>query len=236
MVYSNEIEPKSGTIPVTSIAIDESLNIRKTMFEDQIENILDWIQSKIGAEQFVQAQEQFFWKTGKFFSDDPWYTSRINYFINHFIFERPLESPTKLSGMTPYQCYEIEFKSNFLNGINHSIFSVLKVSENSIIIRDLIHNLKIKVCTENFERFEGILKNDMFQGFIFNSRGQNWMTMGIIFHPYKAYRTIKKNIKKESKSDNFQPSLLLYQLARQQLKHQRHIHVNPKLFYTEGSV
>ena len=84
-------------------------------------------------------------------------------------------------------------------------------------------------------KIETILKNDIFQGFIFSVNDELWLSRGLVIHPYKAYRTIRKNLKKTLKQEGSELVLLLNQLARQQLRHKRHEHVSPKVFYADDS-
>lgn len=232
MVSNDELASSSAD---QEIAVDDSLFSHKSAIEEKIENILLWTHRKVGSEQLIAAKEQFYWKTGKFFSDDYFYVNRITYFIDYFIFERPLETSGPFAGNTPYKCYLQEEKNTSIETFIHSIFSVQKISESHIFLKDLSNpKVKHKVSRPDFESFDGILKHDIIQGFLYKIDGQLWLSRGLIFHPYKAYRTIKKNVRKHIKQENSQMILMLNQLARQQLRHKRHEHVNPKIFYLDS--
>ncbi|SME89146.1 hypothetical protein [Pseudobacteriovorax antillogorgiicola] len=233
MVSDNEID--QGSSNIIAVAIDDSLGGHKSSIEEAIEKILLWAHSKIGAEQLVQAKEQFYWKTGKFFPDDIFYVNRISYFIDYFIFERPLETSNQFSGKTPFECYQDLKDDHQIQDFHHSVFSVHKISDVGIILKDMIHKTRYKISARSTERFDGILKNDIFQGFIYQIQDQYWLSRGLIFHPHKAYRSIRKSVKKELKKEDLQVNIVLQKLARQQLRHLRHEHVNPRVFYLEES-
>ena len=234
MVSDNELGPED--IKSTTVAIDDSLGSHKSPIEEEIEKILLWAHQKIGSEQLVQAKEQFYWKTGEFFPDDVFYVNRISYFIDYFVFERPLETSNEFAGKTPYDCYRDIYPTLSIQDFMHTIFSVQKVSDTGIILKDIVGKSKYKVSNQNSESFDGILKNDIFQAFLYKVDDQFWLSRGLIFHPYKAYRCIKKNIRKELKKEDLQINLLLHKFARQQLRHRRHEHVNPRVFYLEDSI
>lgn len=233
MVSNNELNLDGPSD--MQVAIDDSLFAHRSSIEEQIEKVLLWAHNEIGSEQLVAAKEQFYWKTGKFFSDDLFYVNRISYFVDAFIFERPLETSSKFSGKTPFESFK-ENNQTSIQEFIHSIFCVHKVSDDYLILKDLIDTkVRHKISLRESESFDGILKNDIFQGYIYKIEDKFWMSRGLIFHPYQAYRLIKKSIKKHQKQKESQLGLILNQFARQQLKHKRHDHVNPKIFYAEES-
>src|SRR5690606_23808253 len=109
--------------------------------DDELEAALVWAQQYFGDEEVIQAKEEFFWKTGKVFYDDPFYESRMAYFIDHFLLERPAgpsESASELT--TPFRKFSKARTESgaevHLQSFQHSIYQTLKVASHTFIAPD----------------------------------------------------------------------------------------------------
>src|SRR5690348_11676201 len=60
------------------------------LIDTDLENLLAWAKTQFSEEELIQAKEDYFWKFGKVFHDDSFYESRMFYFIDYFLLERPL--------------------------------------------------------------------------------------------------------------------------------------------------
>src|SRR4051812_1919674 len=60
--------------------------------DDVIEEFILWAQTAFGNDEIVTAREEFFKRSGKVFSDDSHFASHMSYFLDFFLFERPLST------------------------------------------------------------------------------------------------------------------------------------------------
>ncbi len=237
MVSTETIEVNQKVSTYKLLAIDDAVGgDTDSLVEKEIEKLLLWAYQTFGSEQLVKAKEQFYWKTGKVFVDDYFFQSRISYFIDHFLFDRPVELLSDYQGKTPYTSYTDGLNKVSIEPIEHSVFCVTKIGSQSLNIRSLIKGHKYTVSARPDERLDGISKSDIFQSYIYKLEDRYYLSKGIIFHPYKAYRTIRRQVKKAITQEDFQLDAFLHKLARQQLRQSRHVHVDPKKFYLEDTI
>jgi hypothetical protein len=215
--------------------------------DELIELIVGWAQSVLGADEIIEAREQYFTVAGKVFHDDAFYETRINYFFDFFLFERAINKNQSLinsGSITPIEFFlqqcasrkitlqpeALALARQFAN-FKHSFYQVLKVKENSMIIRDICTQEKHVLAPQNGETFRGFERKDVFQAFIFIGEHKTYLSRGVLQHPVKAIRTIKKNLKLVLKDPQFSLKAMLSKTARQQLRFLRHKHVDPVLLY-----
>lgn len=199
------------------------------------DRLLAWAQTRFGNEEIVRAKEEFFWKTGKVFYDDSFYETRMEYFVDYFLLERPLSVPHEGDiCLTPYHAYQKLVDQNLmseLEGFRHSLFQIAKVTEKKLIGYDLINDKKIEVFARPQESFRAIFKKEFMQGFVYTSELGTHLSQGMIFHPLKANRFIRKQLKTSKNATDFDASTFLSALAKLQLRHLRHAHVDPRRIY-----
>lgn len=215
--------------------------------DDLIETLMAWSQQAFGSEEIVAAREQFYTFAGKVFHDDPFYETRINYFFDFFLLERPLSTakasridspPTPLSVFLRHlELGEIKLPAvvverfQQLARFRHGLFQVLKVKDQEMVVRDLLSQEKIKIVSKTGETYRCFAKKDLLQTFIFQKQNDAQLSQGVIQHPPKAARTIKKRLKIDMKDPLFSLNATLSKLARQQLRFLRHRHVDAVLLY-----
>ena len=229
-----------------------NLNDKITDVDDFLEALIGWTHELVGTAEIVSASERFYLDYGKVFHEDSFYDVRTTYFFDYFIFERKLSaasaSSESLSGLTPCQLFmtrshtevpslpkEVSDTLVALGNFRHSIFEIQRLSETNMSIVDLLDSTKVVVQAKPRENFRGLEKKTIFQGFIFNLGNFHFLSSGLVLHPIKANRLIKKHIKLSLKNATNRKNILA-QLANIQLRHLRHRHVHPKLIYqnTEG--
>lgn len=215
------------------VAIDVFVGGEEQTESDRfIETLLQSYVARHGTDAIVEAKEDFFRHGGKIFAEDDNYHQRIYYFLNHFVFERALSAT--LRG-TPFLEYleTAEGSEAAVDGFTHSLFKILKIKGDHLFLKDLITDKKIRVEKQVGQVFEGIEKNDVFQGFLFHQLEQTFLSRGLIFHPVRSHKIILTQLKQERKAPKSTKDQLLFGLARQQLKHTRLKHVDPKIVYLE---
>ncbi|MEN9834598.1 MAG: hypothetical protein RL011_791 [Pseudomonadota bacterium] len=215
--------------------------------EELLEQLIGWTHDLVGTAEIVTAHERFHLENGKVFHDDPFYDARTTYFFDQFIFERKLgghgTKSDAYSGLTPCQLFlsraqqetpplpiEVTEAIDSLSHFRHSIYQIHKISEKQMTLVDLIDSARISIQAKPREHFRGIEKRTIIQGFVFNLGSRHYLSSGIILHPLKANRLIKKHIKQKLKN-GLNRKQVLPLLAILQLRYLRHKHVHPKLIY-----
>lgn len=212
------------------IAIDDSLSVgfgsELALF---IEDIIVWVELEYGRDELIKGKEEFYVHHGKVFHGESFFNSRMNFFLDFFLFHR------KIKGEAPYQAWKREKKGEELviSGAEYSLFEILKLNDKLLIIKNLFKNQKLIVTEFDYEGLIGVQKNDIFQGFIYSSDEKLILSRALIFHPHRSKKLIKRTVKKELKKGLDDENFLLCSFAKMQLKHLRHAHVDPRNIYIE---
>jgi hypothetical protein len=230
MVSCENIEKSAAVSVSPPLAADFSANV-ESQIDNQLETFLEWSHKIFGSEQLILAKEEFYTKMGKIFPEDDFFNRRISYFVDYFLFERPLRSKCKHNRMTPFNAFKESEGSPTIQRASHSIYQVLKVCQKFLHIEDFISGERFKIEPSDHTSFEGIVKKDLFQGFIYDVDNQTVLSRGLVFHPPQVHGLIKKHLKMLRKNDLFNREQILSFLARTHLRHIRHSHVSAKLFY-----
>jgi hypothetical protein len=222
-----------------------STDLADAEIEDLLEVMVNYAQFAIGSDGIIEARENFFTAMGKTFHNDNFYETRINYFLDYLVFEHHIIDEEKGLRFSSFEKFlelahagELNIEEDILNRIfeikkfRHSVFQVEKVKETRMWLKDLATDDTFELATKGDELFTGFNKKSIIQTFIFPYGEKYWMSRGYIAHPMKATRIIRKYIKNLRKSHNFDPKVLKSRLARQQIRHQRLLHVDPKQIYS----
>jgi hypothetical protein len=206
-----------------------------------IDNILDWVTKTYNTDEIAKAKEEFYWKTGKVFSDDDLFSSRMDYFTNYFLFQRNFDSASKTApSVTPFQAYlqhnQIKESQNIIAGSRHSLYQIAKIGSDHLILADFFTEERLLTTFAEGEVFHAFNKKDIFQGFLFLCQDKLTLGKGLVFHPSITSSLLKKHIKNARKSDDFEEIKILFLLARKQLKHFRHPNIPPKQLYSSHQV
>lgn len=209
--------------------------------DDHLEEVLLWAQKRFGNEEIVQAKEEFFWKMGKVFHDDSFYEQRMNYFLDYFLLERPVREKNELGLMnrTPIMILEDDETRTtsfplLLSGYHHAIFEVKRHLTDSIVIIDLFSGDKFEVSARSNESFKLLQRKQVFQGFIYEVGDKRYLSRGLLFHPDRVIKIIKKTIKTVKKAKDFNPQRLLSNYAKHNLRYLRHSNLDSKRIYVEA--
>ena len=137
--------------------------------DQEIEQVVAFITKELGLSVLIKAKEEFYWKFGKIFSDDPSYHIWMSYFLDYFIFEHKLQSTNNnFHGRTPFLAFKIlNQPKSYLFNFNHSIFKVKSANNSQIYLKDLFSPIGYLANARADDTFEGIKKSDCIQGFIY---------------------------------------------------------------------
>lgn len=204
-------------------------------YDQALESLLHWVNKTLGSETLVSAKEEFYWKNGKVFPDDPFFHERMGYFTDFFVFQRVLDMNHRdFVGQTPFEVFRQESSAveNFpIQSVHHSIYQVLKSKDTELVIEDLLKVQKFSIGARKGESFKALQKKDIFQGFVYLGKERNQLSRGLVYHPSNGVRQIRKLVKNHLKSKEFDELKFLAGMARHQLKYSRHKNVDPKLIY-----
>lgn len=225
---------KSWPVNVTNIAIDPHFSSANHEADKFIEEIVGWVESEFLADQIIKAKEDFYWKTGKVFTYDDCFNTRMSYFIDYFVFERVLETDhKKFSSKTPIEAHYLAGNCRIINTFRHAIFKILKVTQDNLTVRDLVRKDKILISARKDESFTGIEKGSLFQGFVYFLQKENILSKGIFFHPSSCSRFLTKTYRKSLKIEPLYESKFLSNAAKSNLKAGRHPKIHSLKIYQE---
>jgi len=215
-------------------------------FTEIPEIIYQWAFDELGDDEIVSAQQEFQHLTGKFFSDDDFYGTRIRYFIEYFLFER-LQKFAFLNHLTCplYAFYQIAdpgaLDKKILHALleirnnEHSLFQILKSDQNSIYIRDLLFPESpirtIEPAPNQF--FVGLEKNDIFQSHIFRLDHRYHLSDGLILHSKKSLEVLNRIAKNNKKHNEHSKLKFLFHCASGQLTMIRRKSISSQYAYGE---
>lgn len=214
--------------------------------DEIVDAVVAWARLEFGEQQLIHAKEEFFWKMGKVFYDDPFFDTRMSYFLDFFLFERPLDSTACHSvSLTPFQAFldssiffNGKFDPNFMRqcfdigATKHTLLEIMTSSPIEITVCDLVERKKLKLTPRTGMTFEGLKKKAIIQGFLTPFGRRVYLGRGVLFHEKEVSPIIKANVKRLSKLDRPDYMALLGDLAVRQLRFLRQRKVDIKSLYS----
>ena len=138
MVSFEELNAETVPAHQHPMAVDESVSFSSDDgIDEELEKVLLWASHELGSEQLIKAKEEFYWQTGKVFPDDRFYAGRMSYFIDTFLFEKPIENHEKFAGIAPFDAFENE-ATRSLQPLCHSVFTVIKKNRQKLQLKCLV--------------------------------------------------------------------------------------------------
>ena len=208
-----------------------------------LEAIVMRSEREFGKSAFVDAKERFQALFGKVFPEGPFYETRMSYFLDYFVFLRPLPAGTGAPTAFLRFCNEIArmFDSGgnlagplvrAMESFRHSLFQIVNVpAANSMTIRDMRTGATYDIRRKTNESFCGFTRDAVFQGFVFPDGDHAYLGNGLIMHPPQAVSIIRKFLKKAESGQDFDEQAILARLAWVQLKALRHNRAGAKRIY-----
>jgi hypothetical protein len=187
--------------------------------------------------EIQKAKSEFFLKAGKIYEDDFEFESRMNIFTDWYLFERDLQGydlPPINHALRDEIIAFSEKEKRYIEELRstvHSIFQVLKVHPEEMLVKDLFSKKKIKLHTMPTTPL--LSKSDIFEGRTLPHQGNHFLSNGICIHPVAAKRFITKKIKQLRYRDRGRQKEFILELADMKLKHTRFHHIDIKYIYTD---
>lgn len=236
MVFQAVDQPTSKSTNKVQLAVDDNVwGMNQSSIDRALEAILNWTNDSFGKSLFVKAKNDFYWKNGKVFHEDDFYSSRMSYFLDIFIFQNKIGEwiNNTEEHKTLFTNFLESKKECVIHKHRHSLFKVKQINENSLKIVDLFDNNQIQVTKRKNETFFGIKRKEIFQGFVYECKNKSYLSLGLVFHPSGCIPIISTYLKEIKKAYAFDKNAVLSRFARLQIRHKRHHHVDPKIIYTE---
>ena len=208
--------------------VDQNLNkINSCDLLNKFNSLVERAESTFGLESIAEHKGIYFEKYGKVFPDDNNYHERINYFLDQLIFETPNSSSP---------IYESVIDDEGIHGFLHSIFKIRKLKTNYMEVIDLFSNQSFDIDITNYKNLLLIAeKDDIFQGFLYFNKNNDQLipSQGILFHPKKCKKLLKKFIKNAKNKDSYDKQEILSSLAKYQIKYRRMRHLKAQDIYKQ---
>lgn len=198
------------------------------MFREEIERLAAWASAADGAGEILEAKKDFFAKTGEVHEDDRCFEDRMSAFLEHFLFDRPLQG----RGKTPAEAF-LEIEGDKLSEAERvtfgalcrslpAVFEVRKLgTQQGLRIRDILSRQDYEI----FERRElvALSKGDIFNARIFPKDDHHIFASAFIYHPKEARKAILQEAKRRRKAEGAPAALdFSFELARLALKIERY--------------
>lgn len=210
-----------------TFSIEES---SKPFYLDRfLEGLVEQLQQLVGANQIIAAKEEFFVQFGKVFPDDEIFEQRMSLFSEWLVLKKKwpqFDNETFFSTRKFGPCPIDQFF--------YSLYLILKTTEHSITVYDFFSKRKFVVRVKPSEKFVALAKGSLIQGFIFESSEGIFLGAGIMDHP-SAITKVEKKIAEKTITDEVSLDEYLCDLARLNLKHYRHGHVDSRKIYDPKS-
>ncbi len=211
-----------------------SANTGKQTTDHALEAVVADAEAAFGKEAFVSAKEEFYQRFGKVFPEDPFYDTRMSYFLDYFVLLRVIPGEMK----TPFLKFAPTNKSipddlrTMMECFRHSVFEVDSLSQDhQMTVRDLRTGNSWKVIPKPGESLRGFSKGSVFQGCLFPDGDGAYLSNGLVIHPSQVLGEIKKFLKNSTNAGDFDEQEVLARLAFVQLRAVRHSRAGAKRIY-----
>jgi len=188
--------------------------------------------------EIVIAKEEYYERAGKIFEDDPDFESRMNTFMDWYLFDRDLPGvdlpPVKHFYDSKKGEYEKSEDEQVYLGLCNTIHSLFKMkrktwNRKSVVVQDLFTKKVYTVAAPDIAK--GFNRGDIFEARIIPFFDEYVFSNGFCFHPAEMARFILKEIKKVRFQDKFKKTKLILKLSQLKLRHQRFDHIDVRHNY-----
>jgi hypothetical protein len=214
--------------------------------DDCLDVVVDWIENQAGKNYFIAPLEEFQQRFGKVNPEDDFYQSRMNYFLEWCVLERPMAKGS--AGRAPISIFfdthpDITNSQNpsamfwqAFAGFRHSLFEVVEAGSECIEVNDLCARKRTRVVSKSGETLRYLRKGTVFQGYLFGHHDQRVLGQGLIIHPELAYKQIIRFLRDHQRLPRFSAADICRFFASTNMRYLRMQHVNPSVIYQSISV
>ncbi len=234
-----------GAVNTMSRRVDLNNNIKSpeqvASIDDCLDVVVQWIEKIAGKNYFIAPLEEFQARFGKVNPEDEFYQSRMNYFLEWCVLERPMtqdscaRSPASIFfekhiGITNGDSASAYIWTSF-SGFRHSVFQVVVPGSEFIEVRDLCAQKIARIVSKSGETLRYLRKGTIFQGYLFGHHDHRVLGQGLVIHPELAQKQILRYLKQHSRIPRFPSSDICRLFALTNMRYLRMQHVNPAVIY-----
>ncbi len=210
-----------------------------------VDQLMQYFSGPKFREDVEQGKARFFEGAGILDEESQDYENKMIQFSHWYLFSRRLIEYHK----TPIEAYEefndLRLDTEVIENIKnvrsqrHSLFEVLKVSGDYILVKDMFSGYKIKVLGVEF--IQGFNKGDIIESRVIPKNDSFYFAGSFCFHPPEAKKFIKKEVKVVNKLPVDQQDTaredLIFRLFKMNSKYVQYTHVPLNMIYTnEGQL
>jgi hypothetical protein len=206
------------------------------MYQTYLEPVIKQYTTGEYYEELFKAKQEYFDRAGVVYEDDSEFESRMNIFLDWYLFDRELPSldlpPIRIffrNNRETLSPDDQKIYEDFCSTV-HSIFELSKVGKDFVKVDDLFSKKSYQVQIDHLK--QGFVKGDIFEARLIPFRGVFEFSNGFCFHPVEMEKFILGEIKKVRNQDKSRQTKLILQLAAMKLKHVRYQHINIKHIYS----
>jgi len=198
------------------------------MFEPIFDLISEYFLQERYSAEFQSAREEYFYKTGKVFEDEPLFESRMASCFEWYLIDRCLWD----TGIPPVRLYRLAFGKNLreedqkallsFEESTHSIFSFVKRKGSQVFLKECLSGKEFIVFDD---QQPSIQEGDILDARLIYLGGKNVLTESMWVHPREALSFIKKEVKSKTFQNKEMYTAFLFDLAYMKLKKDRFSHV-----------
>jgi hypothetical protein len=210
--------------------------------DDCLDVIVAWAESRFGKNFFVGPLEEFQSRYGKVNHEDDFYQTRMNYFLEWCVLERPMGAAAGMS--TPAAAFFREYHELIAKcgvkasdiwqsfaAFRHGMFQIIDSAHEVIEVLDLCFGGTFKIVPKSGETMRYLARNMIFQGYVFGLYDQRNLGQGMIIHPELAAQQINKFFKQHLRLPRLASADICRIMAATNMRYLRMQHVNPAVIY-----
>ena len=207
------------------------------MFQQHLDRVIQWSTGPERQEELLRAKAGYFEKAGEVHEDDRSFEARMAAFLEHFLFDRPLDGV----GLPPAAAFvaanrdalspeELAIFDGFTRTL-HAVFEVRKLGTKiGLKVREPFSGTDYDV----FERrvMVGMEKGDLIDARLVPYEGKLLFSGAFLYHPREARKAVLKEVKRRKKADPAaSPQVFAWELSRLALKMERYRNVAVENIY-----
>lgn len=169
------------------------------MLREFLEQLFEFAAKAIPSDQILEAKKAYQKETGEIYEDDNSYNSRMSLFLEWYLFDdyivEKLQTPLEIlieENPDTWNSDKLEFYKSLIKSIQ-GLFLVKKIKDETVKVLNLFSN-ETYLVQEKGSRLI-FSKNDIFQGRLIFFQEQFHFTGNFCFHPQKAHKYIKQEVK-----------------------------------------
>ncbi len=169
------------------------------MLKKNLEQIFEFIALHVPSERITEEKKEYQKTTGETYEDDKSYNTRMALFLEWYLLDNYVSGTHNTileniieENQSLWASDHLEICKDISNDVQ-ALFEVKKVRDNSVIVLDLFKDERHMIVEEDSKLL--FRKNDIFQGRIVPHQGKWHFTGHFCFHPSKAHRYIRDEVK-----------------------------------------